>query len=131
MKKKGIIFLTIGVVSLLLLCIATGVLYLQRELQLAFTEDAVHVISYEVHDMLKKNREVNDIDINARIKYLLDASVINICLDKDGKPVDEYGNPFRVTYEITQDKITVTCVSLGPDREEGTPDDIVFVYDGS
>lgn len=131
MKTKGIIFLTIGVVFLLVVCIGTGVLYVRHELHLAFTEDAVQVISYEVHDMLKKNREVNDIDINARIKYLLDASVVNIRLDKDGKPVDEYGNPFQVTYEITQDKITVTCVSLGPDGEEGTPDDIVFVYDGS
>jgi hypothetical protein len=131
MKKRSIILLILSIISLLVACLTTGILYVRHFFMRAFTEDAVQVIAYEVHNMLHDNPEISDVDINRHIKSLREASVINICLNKENLPVDKYGNPFQVTYRVDQDKVTVRCLSFGPDGKERTRDDILFVYDGS
>ena len=131
MKAKDIILTTFGIVCLVAVLLAVGITYARRAWRRAVTTDAVQVVAIEIHEMLQDTGKISNAELHRQINFLLDASVINIRRNRDGKPVDVYGNPFQITYEITQDKITVTCVSLGRDGEEGTPDDIVFVYDGS
>jgi hypothetical protein len=130
MKAKRIALLITGVIFILATLAVVGKIYLRRACASIFTADAVQVICYEVHEMLETDADVNDTEIDARIKYLVDASVIAIGLNQDGDPVDMYGNPFEVKYERTKDKISVTCVSFGPDGKQGTADDIIFAYDG-
>jgi len=131
MTPKGVAFLITGIILVPAAFVVIGKIYFMRACQLAFTADAVQVICYAVHEMLQKKGNVNDVDINERIKYLFDASVINIRLKKDGEPVDAYGNPFQLTHKAEQGKTIVTRISLGPDGRQGTSDDILYVYDGT
>lgn len=131
MKAKRAVLLIASVASVLVALVLIGKIYFCRFDRLVFTEDAVQAICYEVHDILEEDGQISEVQIEACISSLRDASVINIGPAKGDGPVDVYGNPFRVSYQIGEGKTTVRCLSLGADGKHGTSDDIVYVYDGS
>jgi len=96
MNARHISVIVAGIIFVLAAFAVIGTICFSRLSRRAFTEDAVLVICNEVRGMLERTGDVNDTEIDARIRHLLDASVINIRLNRDGEPVDLYGNPFRV-----------------------------------
>jgi hypothetical protein len=124
---KKIAFCAIVVI---IVCVGLGWCWLHNFQKHHFTYDAVQVIPFETYSLIKNKTYVTQADINSQIKFLHNASVIKVCFDTAGNPVDWYGNPFEVTHKISEDKILVSCVSFGPDRDPGTADDIICIYKG-
>ncbi len=107
---------------------AAGLWLGNRTTKVFFAEDAVQVIAYGVGAMYRQNPATTEEDIALKIKFLNDASVINLRLADNDEAVDPFGIPFDVKHE-TQGSVSVTTVtSAGPDRRLGTADDIVFVH---
>ena len=131
MKAKRAVLLITGVASVVVTFGLIAKIYFWRFERLVFTEDAVQVIYYKVRDILEEDGQINEVQIEECISRLRDAGVINIGPAKGSGPVDVYGNPFRVFYQMGEGKITVRCLSLGADGKHGTSDDIVYVCDGS
>jgi len=124
-SKKWIYVLL--VISVLVMLIG-GVIFLSlRTLNSFMAHDAVQVIAYEVSDLYTDNPNTSQEDIEELIKWLHDASVINLKVNNEGKAVDPFGIPFRVEYEKKPDRSITTVTSAGPDQAFGTEDDIIFV----
>ena len=91
-----------------------------------FAEDAVQVIAYEVSEMFESNPATTQQEIEARIRELHEASVINLEVDAAGRDVGPYGTAFRVEHRAEGGTAVTTVTSAGPDRAFGTEDDIRF-----
>ena len=128
MKKKFFMILIIITLGSVLIGIAR--FWFHSELDRAFTQDAVQVISYEINWLYFNDPPVTQEKITATIHNLIDASVINGNIKED-KPMDVYGSPFRVDIMTEDNLITVTTISAGPDKQFNTKDDIAFTDSGS
>ena len=84
------------------------------------TQAAVLMISTGVASAIGKDRSPSPAEIEAIIRDLTSSSVINGSFDRNGKPTDVYGVPFRVRIAGR----TATATSAGPDRLFDTSDDI-------
>ena len=94
-----------------------------------FARDAVQVIAYEASRMYGSGKNVARAELDAMIKRLHDASVINLAIDDKGRAVDPFGTAFRVEHEARAQTAVTTVTSAGPDRRFGTRDDIQFVHE--
>lgn len=101
----------------------------KRWLDVAFARDAVQVIAYEVSDLYGENPGATAEEIDGVIRYLHNASVINLRIDPSGKAVDPFGTPFRAQHDQRTEASVTTVTSAGPDRRFGTGDDIRFVHE--
>ena len=124
MKKKSLIS-GVCVVAILAALGSVGLWWFQKRLTpVFFTQDAVGVIAFEASDLFGKNPATTNDEIERKITFLHEASVINLKIDSNGKPVDPFGTPFQVENRISAGNAITTVVSAGPDREFGTRDDI-------
>jgi len=132
-RRRLVLWILVAALALVA-CVAAAVWYVHWLMvsfrDQVFTEDAVHVIAGEVCSSLQGGEEMSDAEITEIILRFHHASVINIRLDDAGRPVDFYGNRFQVTYEKADGRISVTCLSPGPDGKAGTRDDIVKTVGG-
>ena len=112
--------------AILLIGVLAAGLWVRGFQKRVFTEDAVMVIAGEIRVAASANPALSQREIEARIGALARASVIHVCFDEAGRPLDCYGNPFRITWEARGDSPAVTCTSAGPDGRLGTRDDIAF-----
>lgn len=123
--KKKILISGVCVVAIVVALASVGLWWFQKRFTPAFsTQDAVEVIAFEASDLFGKNPATTNDEIEQKIKFLQEASVINLKIDSNGKPVDPYGTPFQVENRISSGNAITTVVSAGPDREFGTQDDI-------
>ncbi len=117
----------VGGIVLVLAGVAGAGWYFKRQAAQFFTRDAVQVIAGEVLATVEGGHEPSEAEIEEHIKVLgAEASVIHIRVDEGGHPVDYYGNPFRVSFGKKDGKVWAKCLTAGPDRREGTSDDIAY-----
>jgi hypothetical protein len=97
---------------------------LQKSLREHGNEDLVQVISGTVAEIYKKDPLSTPAAIDEALREMISAGRLTAELDRDQRPVDIYGTPFRVRHEEVGRRHKVTATSAGPDRQFDTPDDI-------
>jgi hypothetical protein len=111
---------------------AAGYWSMDRFRRVFFAEDAVRVIACETRSLYEENPLATPNDVEELILHLHHASVINLTVSPEGKPLDPFGTPFQVS-KADADRgtrrllISVRCA--GPDRRFGTSDDILIDSD--
>ena len=127
---KKIIVSVVTALAAIIALAAVGLWWFEtRSWPVFLARDAVQVIAYAASDMFIGNPATTPEEIEATIKHLHDASVINLRINQSGKAVDPFGTPFRVQYERHPETSVTTVTSAGPDRRFGTTDDIRFVHE--
>jgi hypothetical protein len=101
----------------------------QQHTKRLLTEDAVFVIATQVHDAIREKPELTDDEILAVVRRLQETGAIDIVMGPGGRPMDPYGGPLAIRHEFRGGALTVSCASAGPDRIDGTPDDIRHDYE--
>ena len=123
--KKKILISVVCVVATVLVFAGVGLWWFQKRFTpVFFAQDAVEVIAFEASELFGKDPDTTDDEIEQKIKFLHEASVINLMIDSNGKAVDPFGTPFQVENRKSPGESITTVVSAGPDREFGTRDDI-------
>jgi len=120
MKKNWVTGILIGL-GILIPIVALLVLFLRRQAEKTFTYDAARAASGRISDLYKANPAPTQKEIDDVL-----GSVSRVMLDKDRKPVDLWGTPFRIRHEVKDRERTVLVSSAGPDRRFDTGDDITF-----
>lgn len=120
------------VMGVLALAGAAGYWYMDRFRRMFFAEDAVRMIAYETRSLYERNPLATPQEVEDLILHLHKASVINLTVSPEGKPLDPFGTPFQVS-KVGADRgergplISVRCA--GPDRRFGTSDDLLIDSD--
>jgi hypothetical protein len=125
-KKIGIAAGVVLFVCGALICCVVWISWLSMDR--FFTEDAVQVIAYEAHRLYRSDAPPTERELQGRIKFLHEASVINLKLTDTGEVVDRFGTPFEVVHRKGREEATTTVTSAGPDTRFGTRDDISYTY---
>lgn len=116
----------LGFVVLLLL--VTGFIYIATRVidssRRFFAQDACHMIAYEVGDLYRSKASPTADEVDEVVLRLHNASVINLRVSPEGKPLDPYGTPFRIRFAREGVVTTTRVTSAGPDGHFDTADDI-------
>jgi hypothetical protein len=125
MKKHWVTGILIGL-GILIPIVALLVLFVRRQAEKAFAYDSVMVASGMISELYKSNPAPTQKEIDDVLVAIHDGSISHVMLDKDRKPMDLWGTPFRIRHEVKDRERTVLVSSAGPDRRFDTGDDITF-----
>lgn len=114
----------VGLPLVLVALAGWGVAAFRRATDRAFTHDAVLCASMRVSRLYLENPTPSEKDIEDCLVELKTASITHVRMDRNGKPVDLYGTPFRLRRELREGEQTVSATSAGPDRRFDTEDDV-------
>ncbi len=97
-----------------------------NSMEKAMIEGDVRRFAITIRNALQANPGMTQEEAFAEMRVLVNASVTSAYSRlADEVPVDYWGSPFEVRWEIGRDRGTiVTCSSRGPDCTSGTSDDI-------
>jgi hypothetical protein len=125
-SRSYVRFLGVGVLLLLVIgfiFIAIQAINFRRRF---FAQDACRMIAYEVGDLYRSKASPTADEVDDVILRLHNASVINLRVSPEGKPLDPYGTPFRIRFAREGIVTTTRVKSAGPDGHFDTPDDIAY-----
>lgn len=79
-----------------------------------------------ISELHRSNPKPSPTEIEAVLVNLSQGSITHVMLDKDRKPVDLWGTPFRIFRDVKGERQTVVTTSAGPDRQLETEDDVRY-----